>query len=250
MDHAKLMTQASLLRARFGEDSISPIDVFAMALSIEKLTIVYYPLGEKLSGMCIKGQEDNSVIAINSDMTLGRQRFSLAHELYHLLYDDTMISVCAKKMNIGKEVERSADMFASYFLMPEAALILQAEKLTHGIPGKHVSLDDVIRIEQFFRVSHQAAVLRLVHTNYLDEEEATDYLNAHVRSRAESLGLSADLYKPAIESERFITYGNYLNQAKQLLARKLISRGKYEELLLTAFRDDMVYGKEEGDVVD
>ena len=245
MDHAKLMTQASLLRAKLGEDGLSPINVFALAQSMEKLTIVFYPMGDNLSGMCIKGQDENALIAINSGMTIGRQRFSLAHEFYHLFYDDNMISVCAKKMNT-----QSADMFASYFLMPEAALIMQAEKLTKGVQGKHLTLDDVIHIEQFFEVSHQAAIYRLMHTIYLDEDEANEYLNLPVRSRAESLGLNSDLYKPSPVNERYKTYGNYINQAKQLFASKRISHGKYEELLLCAFRDDLVYGKEEGDVID
>lgn len=35
-------------------------------------------------------------------------------------------------------------------------------------------------------------------------------------------------------------------QADQLLNRDIISYGKYEELLLAAFRDDLVYGTEEG----
>ena len=105
IDKAKLMTQATLLRGNLGEDSNSPVDIFSLAQSIEGLTIVFYPLGEKLSGMCIKGNGNNNVIAINSTMTLGRQRFSLAHEFYHLYFDKSMLSVCAKKINSGKEIE-------------------------------------------------------------------------------------------------------------------------------------------------
>ena len=41
MDHSRLMTQAAMLRKRLGEDSSSPIDIFAMAQNIEGLTIVY-----------------------------------------------------------------------------------------------------------------------------------------------------------------------------------------------------------------
>ena len=95
IDYAKLMTQAAMLRKELGEDSSSPIDIFALAQNIEKLTIVYYPLGDNLSGMCINGLEGNNLIAINSAMTLGRQRFSLGQEYYHLFYDDNIISVCA-----------------------------------------------------------------------------------------------------------------------------------------------------------
>ena len=252
MDYARLMTQAAMLRKRLGEDSSSPINIVAMAQAIEGLTIVYYPLGENLSGMCIKGQEGNNLIAINSSMTLGRQRFSLAHEFYHLYFDENMISVCAKKINSGKEIERSADMFASYFLMPDAALQVMAEKLASRHPDEELSLNDVIRIEQYFGVSHQAAVYRLMHTPFVSEAAGNSFLGEAVRSRAESLGYSSDLYRPSSEGKQYMTYGNYISQAEQVLEKGLVSEGKYEELLMTAFRSDLVYGDDEegGDVID
>ncbi len=252
IDYARLMTQSAMLRKRFGEDSSSPVDIFAMAQSIEKLTVVYYPLGDNLSGMCIKGQEENNLIAINSAMTLGRQRFSLGHEFYHLFYDDNMISVCAKKIDTGKDIEKSADMFASYFLMPDAALTELAGRLASKRSDRMLTIEDVIRIEQFFGVSHQTAVFRLMHTPFLTESVGNAYLTIAVRRLAESLGFSSDLYKPLPKEKRYITYGNYINQAEQLISKGLISYGKYEELLLDAFRADMVYGEdeEEGDLID
>lgn len=48
IEYAKLMAQAALLRKQLGEDSSSPISVFAMAQNIERLTMVYYPLGDNL----------------------------------------------------------------------------------------------------------------------------------------------------------------------------------------------------------
>ena len=49
-----------------------------------------------------------------------------------------------------------------------------------------------------------------------------------------------------------MTYGNYINQVEELYSKGLISNGKYEELLLDAFRTDLVYGDEEegGDIID
>ena len=267
IDYAKLMAQATVLRKQLGEDDSSPIDIFSLVQGVEGLTLVYYPMGEKLSGMCIKSQKGNNLIAINSAMTIGRQRFSLAHELYHLYFDSCMMSVCGKRLNYGKEVEQSADMFASYFLMPEAALIAFAEKIiknhhSDGNPGRNnrtksnaeaqLTLDDVIRIEQYFGISHQAAVYRLMHTSYLSNEEGTRLLNMSVRRRAEALGYSPALYLPLPAERQYMTYGHYIKQAEKLMESELVSYGKYEELLLDAFRADLVYGdgEEAGDVID
>ena len=267
IDYAKLMAQAAVLKKRLGEDDSSPIDILSLVQELDGLTLVYYPMGEKLSGMCVKGQKGNNLIAINSAMTIGRQRFSMAHELYHLFFDNCMMSVCGKRLNYGKEVEQSADMFASYFLMPEAALIAFAEKIiknhhSDGNPGRNnrtksnaeaqLTLDDVIRIEQYFGISHQAAVYRLMHTSYLSNEEGTRLLNMSVRRRAEALGYSPALYLPLPAERQYMTYGHYIKQAEKLMESELVSYGKYEELLLDAFRADLVYGDDEeaGDVID
>lgn len=252
MDYAKLMTRAAQLRIELGEDSFSPVDIFAVAQTIENLTIVYYPFGEKVSGMCIKGQKGNNLIAINSAMTLGRQRFTLAHEFYHMFFDASMVSVCSMLLNTNRGVEKEADMFASYFLMPEAALSIRAKKILDENKSKKLSLSDVIKIEQYFGLSHQATVYRLMHALLLNEEDGELFLSASVRSKAESLGYSPDLYEPAPESRQYMTYGHYIKQVEDAFEKNLISQGKYEELLIDAFRSDLVYGstEEEEAVID
>ena len=249
IDRASIMTKAALLRRRLGEDDSSPVDVFALALSMDRLTLVLYPMGNNLSGMCVKGRAGNALVAVNSGMTLGRQRFSLAHELFHLHFDESMTSVCAKNLESGSAVERSADMFASYFLMPETALAETIERLTKR--SGHLGLGEVIRVEQYFGVSHQAAIYRLMRARYLSEPEGKELLRRAVRAKAVSMGYGPDLYLPSPQARRHMTYGNYIRQAEQVLRRDLVSLGKYEELLLDAFRADLVYGDEgEEDIVD
>lgn len=252
IEYARLMTQADMLREKFGEDSRSPIDILAITQKIERLTIVYYPLGENISGMCIKGPEGNRLIAINSGMSLGRQRVSLAHEFYHLFYDDSMVAVCAKKTESGKNIEKDADMFASYFLMPEAALIDFSGKLASNHSDKNLTLENIIAIEQFFGVSHQTAVYRLMHTQFLTKKAGEEYVSKSVRRIAESLGYSSDLYKPLPKEKLYMTYGYYIHQVKQLLDKDIISPGEYERLLVDAFRADLVYenGNECDDLID
>ena len=91
-----------------------------------------------------------------------------------------------------------------------------------------------------------------MHTPYLNEADGNAFLCEAVRSQAESLGYSSDLYRASPEGRKYMTYGNYISQAEQVLEKGLVSEGKYEELLLDAFRSDLVYGDEEegGDVID
>ena len=44
-----------------------------------------------------------------------------------------------------------------------------------------------------------------------------------------------------------ITTGQYIRLADDLYNSEIISTGKYEEMLLDAFREDLVYGEDSGD---
>ena len=247
----KLAAQAANLRKELGEDSSSPIDIFALVQTIDSLTLVFYPMGDKISGMCIKGESGNCVIGLNSSMSLGRQRFSLAHELYHMYYDDNMVTLCSKSIGEGIETEKKADVFASFFLIPEDELMRRSSAFADKHSNKKIGLNDIIRLEQCFGVSHQAMVIRLKDSGLIEKNKVDEYLNIHVRHRAELMGYSADLYMPLPENKQYRTYGLYLNQANSLLENGLISHGKYEQLLLEAFRSDLVFGSdEESDVID
>ncbi|MBQ7591381.1 MAG: ImmA/IrrE family metallo-endopeptidase [Clostridia bacterium] len=251
MDKAELMTLAIQLRKDLGEDSSSPIDIFAIAKGIEGLSIVYYPMGDNLSGMCVKGSDNNCVIGINSGMSLGRQRFSLAHEFYHKYYDKTMVSLCGKKIGSGKGKEKEADLFASFFLMPNDELIKKTHACSVKNPRGNLTLSDIIRIEQFFLVSHKATVIRLAENRLITQSEADQYLQMSVRTLAESMGYDGDLYRALPPEKQYRTYGSYVETADRLLKLNLISEGKYESLLLDAFRPDLVYGETDGgDLID
>ena len=241
-DKYELAKAASELRRRLGEDDHSYIDVFQMAHTIESLTLVFYPMGERISGMCIKGAED-VLIAINSSMTYGRQRFSMAHELYHYFYDDMKTMICSWDIGESSDVEKNANIFASFFLAPPAALSAAIKEIKKTRPM--LNRADVVKLEQMFGMSRQAMLVRLVDEDELSLED-TAPMRTSIISHALSLGYDDTLYRPLPEDKARMTYGRYIKRAEELLNRGLISDGKYEELLLEAFRTDLVYGLDEG----
>lgn len=242
IDKLDLCTKALGLRKGLGEDTTSPIDIFSLAHTITQLTLVFYPMGDHLSGMCIKN-DGNPVIAVNSSMSVGRQRFSMAHELYHLYFDENKQStVCAIKIGTGNDTEKAADQFASYFLMPPVALSESIKKIL-GTKKENVGIKEIVKLEQYFGVSRQALLCRLIEDNKLTAQQADQFRQGVIRS-ALSLGYDDSLYKPLPEDKQYKTYGYYIQQAEELLRKDLVSNGKYEQLLLTAFRPDLVYGDE------
>lgn len=246
----ELSNQASTIRRKMGEDESSPIDIFSVAQMIPKLTIVRYPLGENISGACLKS-DMSAIIAVNSKMSIGRQRFTLAHELYHYFFDtENVSSVCSSQMGVGNDNEKRADKFASYFLMPSAALYEMIQTYKKG-EKRRLRADEIVKLEQYFGMSRQAMLYRLQEECEISSTDATD-LQQGVISLAARLGYDTSLYRASPENKSKSVLGHYVLQAETLFEKDLISNGKYEELLLDAFRDDIVYGEdtEEGDIID
>lgn len=242
IDRFDLLMKSQEVRRELGEDETSPTDIFALVTAIEKLTIVRYPMSDNLSGMCIKAQ-DNCVIAINSRMSLGRQRFSLAHELYHLYYDESMTAICSADIGSGSELERSADIFAAYFLIPPAALKSKIRALkAEGVSS--IGLNEAIQLEQYFGVSHQAMLSQLMGEKEITAEQAGNMKNGVTRA-AEELGFSTELYRRFPPEKQYQTNGYLIKQTVDALEKDLISEGKYEEILLQAFRSDLVFGDDD-----
>lgn len=250
IDKMALSNKAASVRKKIGEDNTSPIDIFALVYTLENVTLVKYPLGEKISGACLKNNT-STVIAVNSGMSIGRQRFSLAHELYHLYFDEDMTStICSSKIGGGNQTEKLADQFASYLLMPPAALYEKIQEIK-SVAKRNLTIKNVIKLEQYFGVSRQAMLFRLQEDGELAQSDAAD-MQKDVIISAAKLGYDTSLYKPTPESENKGTYGHYIKQAENLLQSDVISTGKYEEWLLDAFRDDIVYGDEMegGELID
>ena len=168
----ELNSLALRTRRMWNEDGYSPIDIFAIVngWKEKKITLVRYPLSSRISGMCTREKQD-VIICINSTTSYGRQRFTLAHELYHVLYEENMQRViCDMSMTGDKpESEYEADQFASYLLMPYDAL------LEYEYDQAKWTLEKVIDAEQFFQVSHQAMLHRLVRDKLIAAERAEEY---------------------------------------------------------------------------
>ena len=244
MNRTELRDKAEELRKKLGQDNYSPVDPFKLIQVIEKLTLVFYPLGNNISGACFKGKS-SSLIAINSKMSVGRQNFSFAHELYHLYYGEHSKSTVSP-LNITKDnaVENDAETFASYFLIPQISLREMINKCFDENKTTKLTIADVIKLEQYFGVSHKAMLYRLKGENFIDEKELKEMKEITVSTEAKKLGYDISLYFPN-EANKATVLKHYIRLANILREKEKISEGKYEELLLDALRADLVYGIDE-----
>jgi Zn-dependent peptidase ImmA (M78 family) len=238
----ELNSNAVILRRKFGEDSSSPIDIFSIINNLDYITLLFYPMSDRISGLCVRIDREDSLIAINSNLSYGRQRYTVAHELYHLFFQSQFKNVvCGKDIEGTKDVEeKNADAFASFFLAPYDALKIFISDEINKKEKKPITLPDVIKIEQHFGMSRQATLYRLQNEGYITADFAKTLKNNVIQS-ARRLGYDDILYIPTPQEKQYLTTGSYIELVEQLKEKDNISQGKYEELLLDAYRSDIVY---------
>lgn len=208
--------------------------------NLPEITVIFCPISKNTSGICIN-RNSIQIICINSIMNLGRQRFTLAHELYHLLIEKELkFKICTE--NDKDTSEREANTFASFLLMPEEALKNYIELNNIQI----WNLDEIIKIEQYFQMSHEAMLIRLKKFGCINEQELQDLMNIKITNTAKQKNFSTELYKPPTEIQ-YTVLGKYINLIDKLNSNNIISSGKRRELLLDAFRGDLVYNFDEDD---
>lgn len=240
--HRRARARAVESRRSLGLGLLMPVDIWKV-LQMSGVSVLVEPLASSISGLFAR-KGNAQLILINSAKSLGHQNFTAAHEWFHLCYNpDLAWRVCSVALPGQRDrVEREADLFAAYFFMPDEALESFLAKRKKA-PGQ-LEMIDVIALEQAYGMSHEAALIRLEETGWLDSD-SVKAMKDGVRRSARELGYSDQLYRPTGETS---FQSDYAAKAALALKRGLISEGRYEELLLEAGLEDLLYGDEEGEI--
>ncbi len=161
----------------------------------ERLGITVYraSLGGDLqrvpSGAFLHHPEVGFAIVVNLDMTPGRRRFTLAHELAHALFHSCETNCVVSHEHNPRE--RFADAFGGEFLMPGEGVRRFVEE--SGMTPRIVDAVDVVHIQRYFHVSWATALVRLRQMNAIDDPTFQN-LKTSVRpvALAQSLGYLID----------------------------------------------------------
>jgi Zn-dependent peptidase ImmA (M78 family) len=195
---------AEEVRIKFARKGLS--DIFDI-LS-EAAFLIRKPLDtDELSGFSTYF-EGQFIVYLNSNFTLGHERYTGAHELYHLIYNADIL----KKEKIllddekHKEEDAKADVFASEFLMPEDYVKEVFYKIVN-VDKNSILPRHIIRMHNYFKVSYKAMLKRLIQLNLcsIDKyEELVDICSLENTELLQSLtireGYSIDLITPSKET--------------------------------------------------
>jgi Zn-dependent peptidase ImmA (M78 family) len=229
----KLITQniaykAERFRENYGLGKFAPIDFDRFLLKANVIT-VYKPLSDDFSGMSIRHQDKYRFMLINSNQILSRQRFTIAHELYHLFVQEYFHFHSCTPGNsdyVSHPEEYKADVFASNLLLPENGvleIIPEHEKQKKN----HITRESIFKIHQFFGVSVKAVIMRLRELDLVDNSYFDTY-SSDLKSTAIKLGYNTKLYESTGES---YVIGDYASLARQLYESGKISESHYLELM-------------------
>lgn len=119
---------------------------------------------DSFSGLSVNDTDLGAAIIVNSyaAKTTERKIFTIAHEFGHILmhpasFNDEEIEIQAQ--------EKEADMFASYFLMPQKAFNKRLEEVK-GLDF----VDAILHVKRVFKVSYEAVLYRLVKEGVADSD--------------------------------------------------------------------------------
>ncbi|ARJ38028.1 hypothetical protein SporoP8_03435 [Sporosarcina ureae] len=188
----------------------------------------------EVSGFCMTIGED-TFIFVNKNHVLGRQNFSLWHEVYHWFTESTgSVSIVNEQEN--SEIEYQADYFASLVLLDKNHL---SEKLWEmGIRNsnnaKYISYDHIIKLQHYFQVSYSSMVRKIIEI----------YPNSNLSSRY-ALGIPArqdELIRKTLDLNLSVNLiqpskNTYISRELFILLEKLHSENKISKSKVFSIMD-------------
>ncbi len=151
IDHIEAAERAAdHLRCKW-ELGIDPIPNFAELLEERGVKVIALELPSNVSGskayVKVSDQRKIPIVVVNQGHNGERQRFTMAHELAHIVLHTVGLS--------DKDQEKAADRFAGAFLM--------AKEMLMKLLGGHrtaISLGELVELKKIFKVSVACIVVR------------------------------------------------------------------------------------------
>jgi len=219
---------ASNFRTENGYGVNEPIHLTSLLLRKNIITI-FRPLSAKFSGMAIKANNDLKFMMVNQNHSLGKQHFTIGHELYHLFIQEAFSSQRCITALFDKQTdaaEQKADMFAACLLLPETG-ITELIPISERQKRNMISAETIFKIQQYYSLSINALIYRLVELGFVDKTFFNKY-SCDKKNTARKLGYDISLYE---SGNKFKVIGNYGLLVNHLYKNREISEPYYLELL-------------------
>lgn len=224
-EHRFVENLANQLRGKLGLSPTEPIHIKSL-LRKEGILTVYRPLDEYSYGLSIKSKNGDMFILVNSNSSRGKQHYTIAHELYHLYYDENLKPhLCHDDNGKVDPIERKANLFACAFLLPTTGVM---SMIPQNELSNNISVATILKIEQYYQVSHITLLIRLKELGVIDNNRFEYLKSLPIKRTALQYGYDLSLYEHGNEG---VVIGDFGERARLLYERERISEGHYKELL-------------------
>lgn len=169
------------------DDDPLPPNLFSLLEDRSGLAFVIEPLRNRIAGLCAR-IGDWAMALIDSSAPFGRQRFTAAHELCHFLLRDGDSFVVDKTLWRTGRIERRANAFAAYFLMPR-------NSIKRYIRNREVDPEVVAELQYTFGVSLDALLWQLLNLGHITEYRRKQLLGIGAKGLAFRYGYGAEWQK-------------------------------------------------------
>lgn len=170
---------------------VGPITDMDAVCDLLRVHVFYEPLGadlrQTISGAFLRHPRLGLTVLVNLEMTPGRRRFTVAHELAHALFhsrDEAYILSSG-----GGARERWADSFAGEFLMPVEGIRRLMDDLAIDLI---TDASEVVHLQRFFRVSYATALVRLRAAGLLSPDQFSEFRELQPVRLAQAMGYSIE----------------------------------------------------------
>ena len=149
--------------------------------------------GAAITGAFLNHEDIGFCILVNTDMSPGRQAYTMAHEYAHVLYHYAQIGA-ACHMHAREPEERFANTFSPHFLVPRKKLRQMVASVSQG---NAIDAYKVIYLATYFRVSYATTLRRLLTERHITQEEYDRMRTYSPRALADRIGLDASHFRSA-----------------------------------------------------
>ena len=229
MSNFIIENKANEFRNRNGIGANDPILLKSLLNNLNLIT-VYKPLSSDFSGMALKITNDASIdrfILVNSNHSLGKQHFTICHELYHLFEQQEFNYMVCKTGTFNKKdkEEFNADYFAAVLLLPESGIksLIPENELAKD----KITIKTILKLEQYYSCSRAALLYRLLDIRLITKSYSENF-RSHIKFNAIQHGYNTELYTGGNHN---LVIGNYGELAYQLYDKEKISESYYFSLL-------------------
>ncbi|HZR92983.1 MAG TPA: XRE family transcriptional regulator [Gaiellaceae bacterium] len=161
IDQGRDLARAVRADWNLGDDPLP--DLLSVIEEHAGVGVLLEPLQRGLDGLCAR-TDDVALIVVDSSAPVGRQRFTAAHELCHLLLGEGGLVLIDERISAqGKPPEIRANAFASHFLMPR-------EGIERYVGGRPVDERVAVELQFTFGVSLDALLWHLLNLELISEE--------------------------------------------------------------------------------